>query len=441
MIIIFLVCEVAKNVIIGNDDLVILLYACLVTLSYFISTFVTVKNFQYDWLHPVVIFWGMLGLFIYNRFILHTLGLTDITVPNFMAFHTLKFSSIVITARMLFVFSICFCFSIFLLPSSGKSKVTWALRRNKFYLQCGMFFMLFGLLPAYYIQYQFYLEFLKGGYLSVFTHQISYNPPPFIKLPAMFFRLGFFLVLVSIPTKREFKIAFVLFFPFIILNLMTGIRGYYFSFILTILFYYYSIISPKGVNIRRIILIGLSIILLADFFASYRLGLSPFSTGFLVFYSFIYDQGTSILAVIHAVDLKSSGLLSGDIINLFDVVLTPDFMLQDKVDFLISPDAKSKGFSFGGSLFQEAYVIGGLGFVGLIGFCIPMFLNAIMYLASSNRAILALLLMVLPNIIFSPRSRLLDFIFKNTDYFIVFAFLLFILYILRRRIESFIYSS
>ncbi|MBE4618703.1 O-antigen polysaccharide polymerase Wzy [Vibrio navarrensis] len=408
---------------------------------YFLSLSITFRSFNFNWTHPIVIFVGMLGLFIYNRFILHFLGLTNIIEPNFMDFTPLRVEDVFLTARILCLFLIFYCISIVFILEGKGTNLSWSLKYNKFYFQCGLLFMLVGLIPAYFIQYKIYLDFIKGGYLNVFINQDFYSPPLYIKFPAMFFRLGFFLVLISIPPRNIFKVVFLIFMPFVILSLMTGIRGYYFSFLLTILFYYCNVISTQKIRFKTLGYIVITVVLLGDFFASYRLGLVPFSTGFNLFYTFVYDQGTSILALIHAVSLKSQGILDGSFINFFDVILSPDLMLQDKVDMLISPEAKKLGFSFGGSIFQESYLIGGFGLVILLGFFIPVFLNILINSSKNNRLLLAFLLMALPNIIFSPRSRMLDFVLKNITYFIVFIIIFYLIYIVRRRLENTTYSS
>ncbi|MBG9999212.1 O-antigen polysaccharide polymerase Wzy [Pseudoalteromonas sp. NSLLW24] len=412
-----------------SDERSLWISSVLVTFNYFLMLYISLSRVNYNYLHPLVLYVITSGLFIYNRFFFHFLGLSDITKPNFMDFTVLEHGYVYSTALILQLFTVAFASTLIFLPSSFY-KNNWSFKLDNIYFKVGVIMYFIGIVPAYYIQVMTVSEFLNKGYLSVFTDGIKYEAPALIKFFGVFFRLGLFLILISIPPKKMLKLILILFLPFIFLNLMMGVRGYYFSFILVLLFYYYNFYSLKKLNLKKSFYLVFGVVLLGDLIASYRLGLMPLENGFSIFYEFFYNQGTSVLAVINSVKYQELGLIDAGYINYFDLVITPQNLLQDKVDYLVSSASKVRGLSLGGSIYQEGYLIGGFLLIFILGAFSPLVILSLSVISQRNRVLFGVFLIILPDILFSPRSRLLDFLLKNAVYLLLFLLITFLIAIL-----------
>lgn len=357
---------------------------------------------------------GTLILFIYNRVILDFFGYTDLLTPNFMGYYQIAKWVEVDLLFVLLLYIAFFHLGALSNKNSFKKKI---LDYDENYYKIGKIFFLIGLFPALYIQYQTFLLYSSASYLDIFTGTIVYEPNTIIKLFASLFRIGFLLILISIPTKKQFLIYTSIFFIFIVLNLLIGVRGYYFAFTIT-LFWYYNQFYIERVNIFKLFSVFLFVSYIGYVLAQYRLGLDISFDLFEIILKFIYDQGTSILAVMYGIFYKNN--LDIEFIRLFDVFMGNKFLIQNEVDILVNESAHLKGFGLGGSTLQEFYLVGGFYFIiigaYLLGYIVKFFSNWLPY----SRDGLFIFLIIMPNIIFSPRARTFDFISFNIKIIILY---------------------
>lgn len=403
-----------------------------VTFAYLVLLLGCMARVGGNYLHPLCLFIYTAGLFVYGRFVFHCFGLTDLTEPNFLGVQIIDEKVIEGVHDILVLFALVASIFISLIPSRYFSIKT-TLRFDPLLYQLGVLFMLVGMLPTLNILVVTLKTFLLVGYTGVFRGELIVETPVLIKSLSLLFRLGFLLVLVSLPDKKRFLLPLIIFTPFLVLNLLVGVRGYYLSFIIMLIFYYYTfILKGKRMSFKRLLLIGGGVVMVGDILASYRLGLPLFSAGLEFVYRFLYDQGTTVLTLIYAVEFEYelSPLLG--LSNYFDLILGKTELIQNMVDEKVSPGANQKGFSLGGSIFQESYLIGGLLAIACLGAIVPFLVVFLPYYLPRSRFGVYLLVSILPYIIFSPRARLLDFIAGNMLYAMFFLVVLLFIGILRK---------
>jgi hypothetical protein len=361
-------------------------------------------------------------LFIYGRVILDALFLADMFQPGLMSATRISEETMEKTLLALLIFlsgysigSISTCCLPVVLPYKKFDQSLFAIGRISFMV---------GILPAIYIQFLTFQEISAKGYLAIFTGDLEFEYPLYLRLLASFLRIGFILILVSCPPRNITLKYILLFFPFIILNLLTGIRGYYLSFLLVLLWYWFVYRSFSSVSLRKLIPVAVSLVLTSQFISALRDSRENLSVNSLPY--FFYEQSTSFLSVAFGIDYLDK-LEPLSYVNLFDVFHRHGDLIQDRIDSLVNPGAKALGHSLGGSVIQEHLLIGGS--LGLFFFAIflPIILSYGYRLLVRSRFGSAVLLIVLPNIIFSARARTFDFAYQNLVFLPLF-FILFLVY-------------
>lgn len=398
-----------------NDFYAVTVISWAVLFSYLSLLYIILNKTNYNYMHPLCLFSYTFGLFICNRYILNAASFADIRIPNFMGVGIIDDESIFITGIIIILFIFSYTLSCLIL---NVKNLYFNLEQLDILTNIGFICMFVGIVPALFIQYKIASNFMSGNYIDIFSGAVSYNPPLLLKLLSVFYRLGFFIILVSIPKNKKFFYALILYTPFIILNLMTGVRGYYFSLIIILFFYYSVFIKKENFKFHKILIIFMLTVFLGGVIGNLRLGLPLFNQS--IFIDFIFDQGTSVLSVIYGYQAAISHMIDATYLNYFDRLFQPDNMLQDKVDLIVNSEAKSYGLSLGGSILQEAFLIGGYIQVVIIGATIPIVINYMLNRSYHSRLWLLILLLSLTNLIFSPRSRFFDFLISNYSYFILF---------------------
>ncbi len=386
-------------------------------------------DFKNKILHPNIIFFITLILFIYSRIILDVFGLADIKVPGYMSYEII--SDFIIEKALLALLIFLCGYSFGVLVVSGKPISPNIINFDKSIFVIGRILFFIGLIPALYIQI-ITLEAVNSlGYLAIFRGEIEVEVPLFVRLLAGLFRVGFIFILISGHNKRTTLLYISIFMIFIILNLLIGIRGYYMSFVIVLIWYWFKIRKFGSISIYKLGIIFLSIIFFANLIALNR-DLNISISSLILLAGFFYDQSTSFLTIVYGIEYGSQiGNIS--YLNLFDVLYQSGNLIQDKIDYQVNPSAKEQGNSFGGSIIQEHIIIGG----GL-----GLFIFAILWAVAINESYrklvryrlgIGLLIIFLPNIFFSPRARTLDLIATNTIFFFILIIAYSILFLLKNQ--------
>lgn len=201
--------------------------------------------------------------------------------------------------------------------------------------------------------------------------------------------------------------------------LMRGARGYAICYF----FLWLMIYSIKHkIKIRYLVVIGISLIFLANFILEYRLGWSV-ANGFRnVIFSTLHQQGASIEPVFGSVIFKDEILKEFSKIDLFKTGTYG--VVVDRV--------RDTGFTsggFGSSFFAESYFLGfpfGFIFHVLLALCVGIMeyaYNIIMKSKKNKPYAMLLIFMTTPNLIYVGRSSLHDYIFKTISTLIIIVIL------------------
>jgi len=370
---------------------------------------------------PPALFFLTLVVFIYGRVVLDVFGLTDLQLPNLMTNE--RINDIIASQTLLALIIFLSGVSIGATTSTYKNHYHTTRTCDARLFQVGVILFWLGIGPAFYIQLLTIKAISSQSYLAIFRGDVVVEVPTAIRLCAGFFRVGFILILASFPRKSLCFRFIAVFSIFIILNLLTGIRGYYLSFCLVLMWYWFYVRKFGGVSFVRLLLIATALMLSAQILASIRD--NNFSLqSFLTLGRFFYEQSTSFLAVVYGVQY-SSDIGSISYFNLLDVFVSPTSMIQDRIDYQVNPGAKDMGHSLGGGIIQEHVVVGGA--IGL--FLFAVFWYKLIFVLSiylgERRLGVALLLVILPNVFFSPRARTFDFIEHNIPFVFVLIFVYF----------------
>jgi oligosaccharide repeat unit polymerase len=393
-----------------NISLNIELLKLLLVFNIILFGYIYLKN---DYLnrifHPIVILYFMLILFIYGRVMLDVFGFVKVEDSGFFSNNIIPEPLMNKTLLILLIFINGFSFGA--LVGNKRQNVYGNINFNKKIFNAGRICFVIGVIPALYIQYLIFDTVNELGYLAIFRGEIEVELPIILRLLSGFFRVGFILILISFPSKNETLKYIFIFSLFIVLNLLTGIRGYYMSFIIVLIWYWYSVRKFGKISLFKLILIVSLMILFAHLIASNRDSNLSMSS-LLLISKFLYDQSSSFLTVVYGIEY-SNQIGATSYLNLFDVLFNSRNLLQDKIDYQLNPVAKDLGHSLGSSIIQEHYLIGG----GL-GLFIFSIIWTLIIGKSYNKLVnyrfgIALLIIILPNIFFSPRARTFDFINQN----------------------------
>lgn len=190
--------------------------------------------------------------------------------------------------------------------------------------------------------------------------------------------------------------------------LMRGARGYAIMYMFLWLLFFSQ---KKKIKIFSLAIIGVALLLLANFILSYRMGWSVASGPINIIKSVLYQQGASVEPVFGTVIFKDVIRSRFSPIELF---LRNDFGIF--VDRLRGVTWASGGF--GSSFFAESYFLGfpiNIVFLIIAGICVGFVECAYQISIKMDCAEFAniILFMTIPNLVYLGRSSIKDFIIKT----------------------------
>lgn len=254
------------------------------------------------------------------------------------------------------------------------------------------------------------------------------------------------LFLASIPTKRGFyKILGFIILPLLLLQILTGVRGASMTMVL-IVFWYYIYIYDVQISWKRVLFLLLFAVFFLLAIQTYRVDNSNFSSIFnpVMLRSFLYSQGYTINTLMYSIEYESILVPNYSLKNLFsgiyelydkasirfqnmpelnffektDKYAYSGFILSRQVNFTKFAEGQSMGTSYITELFlygkEWAQLIGGL----LFGFVFVSMTENL----KKNHIGLAILILLMPNIIYLPRYAMFGFLANNIFKIILLVF-------------------
>ena len=354
------------------------------------------------------------GLFVGSPIFLDLFGLIDIR--EFTVFLSLYFEEEVIK-RSIWVYSLNLFTLLFVQVKIHKNFTPFLYFRYGSTAWVLALICLCCILPYYLQRINLVAEF---GYEYLYRETYGSKGLVIAIFEQLFFAFSFIAVYSdSKNAKRRF---FTTLGIYIILELLTGRRGLAISLLVVNLYFLYGLRNFKVLSLRAIIVFLLGAYLL-QVIAVTRHGEVLESTVITSVVMFVVAQGTSFyllpLAMKYDVEAQALTLFSDAVepfwklwkrlndeqIGLSDVVNEiqySGYLLADKVDTSIV----ANGRSWGTSAFLEFYLV-----FGVFGVCVFAFLIArYVSFGNDNRVVNAILLLVLPFLLYTVRSGWLSFI-------------------------------
>ena len=427
----------------------------LIFLYFFISTFQLTKN----WLNLYTIFLVLTFLFLLSRPFMHLFNLVD--VVNYDESHWFRirkdfhFSSFtMIKINFILIFTLLFLNMGYLLGYKKYFNIkNKTLKFSKIFNK-KIAYVLFTLgMTAFLVKVILYIQLLNTyGYVYLFSGK--YTLPLLIRILDDFFYIGYIMILVHIPSKREGYILSIIFILLYATSLLTGMRGEFFVSFFSVIWLLSTVYQWK-IKLYRIMLSGLTLIVLAQSILMVKYKYINYDDiNFFDFLNlFIFSQGVSVLLIGYLIEFKSmfvdiySGFryLISPFVNMF-LTLTgqqvprevsdPNTIhsISHKLEFFLNPDGYYAGSGIGSSYIAELYGLGGdIFFIAIGAFFIGFFIIFLEKKLIYKKYGLFIIMMILPILFWLPRSSIANLFNRYIFIMILIIFLLFIYNLLSTR--------
>jgi hypothetical protein len=382
--------------------------------------------------HPCFLFLGMLLIFQGGRLIGYAFGVLDdpfqivvgTTVPFDITRSSAETTLLLIALSAICVYLPCrWRFTPAKLEASGSDRWLPA-----------AYFLLLITFPFMLYKNYIYLSYVRdhGGYLAVFTDsQAIVNSAGLVVRSVSLVAYNLFLVIFVLERRRKYLIPLTaLFFASSVLELMLGLRGKVFLLLITL---WYVSNLKKGSRFRLIPLaVTVAVLsLLAALVAGFR---ENRASAFLSPVQFISDQGMSLGVTEAAVEFRP---LFGKhaaryLIDTTETAYKPASsfgegqLFADDLSLFLNRRAFALGFATGSSYLAESYLAGGTAFVVVASVIIGLALR-LFHKMSNGTAGATVLILLLPSMIYLPRTGLLDPVATGLKSLLIVALILSVL--------------
>ncbi|WP_018336400.1 O-antigen polysaccharide polymerase Wzy [Butyricimonas synergistica] len=349
-----------------------------------------------------------------------------------------------IIQKILLIYCVYLGFShIFFIEISKEKKTLnnhglYKLGKEETYFKAGRIAM-FLMLPfaIYYSYLQLTLVFQNRMLLYQLGSNEALGVPLFVRLGNLVFQAGFFLIIASLPEKKQFLKYALLYFVAQIPILIMGERGDIAALILFILWYRNRVYDYRP-NFKRLVVLAISLVLIFQILAYTRVGdeVESFSFIFLVT-TFLFQQSQSfnILALYftyngasiphnypYFLDQLIGGLLgaTGQSYETLQVRSS----LGHQLMYYLNPDYYLQGASLGTNFVAEMYEFGIFGVI-LGAFMLVYFIYLVENRMFKSHLSLIFLFEFFTLILLSPRGSLLPSIYYMIKFTIVVMVILY----------------
>ena len=405
-------------------NLSLLLYYDSLNLSFFKIWFIT--NIIIDFLltyysfnkgmHPVFIFIGTLTLF-QGGLIISSLLSKDFSLRyvGLMGANFYLPEDITKKTILLIILS-----ALFIMLGSTLSYKKISLESEKTYdnITAYTFLIIFFLtLPFYLYKQYIYVNFVlnNGGYMALYTSHEFLNKAGFLVRAVSFFApISFLAYFFTEKNIKRLKIITLFFFIITVSNLIMGVRGLFFAFWLTYLFFY-KIKVKSNFSIKSIVFLFLAISIVA-----LVIGYARTNTKLVInanpILMFLGQQGVSFQ--VSAMAIEFHNIFSKFALNyiLYGCMAILDPRLASSINNFfanglgayLNYSAYSAGFGTASSYIAESYLLGRI--IGVVGisFIIGILLSFSLSFSFRNWFVGIISFTVIEYLIYLPRDFLTD---------------------------------
>lgn len=355
-------------------------------------------------------------LFLYSGFFIDLiLGSVEYKTINSLVEYTYPETTLQITFiyHSLFLATIDFIYLTTLQSYMIKTDkiLTYDTRMSKIATSILWIFLIFALYRAF-----LEVKALTGNRLLLFREG-GVDLPLGVRLGSNCFKVGYLMLLASVPSKGTFNKYSLLYFFTIIPNILIGNRMLLSVFVLFI-FWYNSRFYNKKYNLGKIFIGAIIAILILQIIAFKRLSYNPTDIGIIdIFLIFVKSQSISfnilplLIDYLHLIDFPYPAFLDSAISGFISDTGQSEEMLNNRADlghqlvYTINPDYYLSGSSIGTSYIAEIAQFGIFGvFIGAI--LLAWFMGLFERLIYTNRFFKYFMFLFFTNLVTCPRASL-----------------------------------
>ncbi|WP_106830637.1 O-antigen polysaccharide polymerase Wzy [Parabacteroides pacaensis] len=317
---------------------------------------------------------------------------------------------------------------------------------NGFFLRVGKYTMILFLPFALYFSYtQMQLVFQNRTLLFQLGSNAELGIPLYLRLTNLFFQVGYFLMIASVPSKKTFLSFSFLYFCSVIPILLMGERGDIAALILFIIWYMSKMYDTKF-SFKKLGMLAVIMMLVFQILAYTRTGSEVENTSFfflIIMFLFSQSQSFNILALYLSYNIEKlphnypyfldsciGGLMgvSGQSLETLSVRSS----IGHHLVYYLNPDYYLAGASLGTSFVTEIYEFKYVGVI-LGALALAYFMYFVEYKMMKTPFLLIFLFDFFTIILLSPRGSLLPSIYFIIKYTLVALVLITMSKILTRK--------
>lgn len=353
-------------------------------------------------------------------------ALTEITVQKTLYFYTV------------FTFTLTHYYSRF--DREYKEKKTnnnYGITTDRNLIRIGKYLIIFFLPFVFYRGILEFVALIGRSFTDIYAENAFIDIPWYLKISSIFFQLGFMMLLGGKPPIKTFYIFGFIYLITFVPNLLIGLRAM-FAVGFLFLFWYYTNIYNKKINIIKTLIFLFSIILLLQYIAFIRVDSETETNLFRSMLTFLISQSQSMYVLSYYIQYE-------DIVNNINTypylldpfiswafpsgqsldVLNVRSALGHQLTYVINPDYYLGGASLGTSFIADIYEFGLLGvFIGAIIF--SFFISSFNKLYYKKKIIFIFSMFFVQYFFMAPRSTFLPNIYFLVRYLVIFIFIYFL---------------
>lgn len=426
-----------------------------------ISTYFITKK----WLDIYIMFLDMIFLFLITRPFMHLFDLVQAINYNetdwFRTRGNFYFSSYtMIKINFILIFTLLFMnlgYIIGLMKFNLNKNINHIPKSKYLNRQIGYIFFIIGLI-AFLGKVYSYVQILHTyGYFYLYSG--NYTLPVWIRVLDDFFYVGYVIIMINKPSKKEGYLLSIIFILLYATMLLTGMRGEFFTIVLAVV-WLLGFLYDWRPKLIYLVLIGLGLIILAQLTIAIKFSYVNFEDMklFEMINIFLYSQGVSILIIGYLIEFSNyfvdiySGFrylispfvtifytLTGQMGSRTEMLPNDIHSISDKLQFFTDPQGYYNGAGTGSTFVAELYGLGGdIILVGIGSFLLTFFMAYLTKRFIYKQYGFFITMIILPIIFWIPRASYLQPIQKFLfGYILLYGFIfVYNLIFKKRRISS-----